>query len=377
MKKRIVLLTTLCCIVSLATFAQSEKETPRLFGPTKFMIAGNAEASFVMDTSKADFTDVAFKPIFLWHLTDRLFIEAETEIASGGEGVELVLEYANMCYFVNDYLTIHAGRFLPKFGAYRGRLGESFLNRYAVDPVGFGDGGIGPMIENGIGVQGGIPLGSMKMSYDFWVSNGPHLIDGTTDPENAGQFDYEAYGDNNKNKAIGGRIGILPLSNSSLELGVSFENAAKSGDANTSFENTGVMMYAIDAEYFKNITPIKSTIRLIGEYKSQKVDETSYPVFEDPNNATYTFNNMSSASYGSFSIRPSLLDNKCLRNFELAVRYSQFDRPKEAAWGSDKLLTQTAVGLDYWLRWNCVAKLTWAKNSDSDDLYVAQFVYGF
>jgi len=372
----------LCLLVLLTAFlrggvvnAQSGNDVTKLFGNTKMMIAGNAEASFVADTGYVNFTDVSFKPIFLWHLSDRLFIEAETEIASGGEGIELVLEYANMCYFVNDHLIIHAGRFLPKFGAYRGRMGESFINRFAENPVGFGDGGIGPMIETGIGIQGGSPMGSAKINYDFWVSNGPSLIDGTSDPENAGQFDYEAYADNNKNKAIGGRVGVLPFSNSSLEVGLSFENAAKSGDAYSDLENTGVMMWAADLEYYKAISSLKSTVRVLGEYKSQKVDNANYPVPEDT--TFYTFDNNSSAAYGSLSIRPTGSKNKTLRNFELCFRYSQFDRPKEAPWGGEKLLTQTAVALDYWLRWNCLVKLTWNKNSDSDNLYVAQFVYGF
>ncbi|HEX5003183.1 MAG TPA: hypothetical protein VFW78_11875 [Bacteroidia bacterium] len=375
MKRKVLFILLSIALSNSLVSAQGGGDPSKLFGNTKMMITGNAEASLVADTGYVNFTDVSFKPIFLWHLSDRLFIEAETEIASGGEGVELVLEYANMCYFINDFLTIHAGRFLPKFGAYRGRMGESFINKFAEDPVGFGDGGIGPMIESGIGLQGGAPLGNSKINYDFWVSNGPNLIDGTEDPENAGQFEYEAYADNNKNKAIGGRVGLLPFSNSSLEVGVSFENASKSGAAYSDLENTGVMMWAADLEYYKAISPIKSTVRLIGEYKSQKVDNAYYPVPDDT--TFYTFDNNSSAAYGSVSIRPTASKNKLLRNFELCYRYSEFDRPKEAPWGGDKVLTQSAVALDYWLRWNCLVKLTWNKNSDSDNLYVAQFVYGF
>ena len=374
MKKLILFLSLMFGVGVLSTFAQTQSESPHLFGSSKFMLTGNAEAKFIADSGSVNFGDVSFKPIFLWHLSDRLFIEAETEIATGPEGVELVLEYVNMCYFVNDYVAIHAGRFLPKFGAYRGRLGESFINRYGNNPVGFGDGGIGPMIETGVGLQGGVPLGSAKMNYDFWVSNGPNLIDGSADPDNAGQFDYEAYADNNKDKAIGGRVGLLPFSNSSLELGFSFENAAKTGAAHSALENTGVLMTAFDLEYFKAISPLKSTIRIIGEYKNQKVDNVNYV---NSDSTTYTFDNNSSAMYGSFSIRPTASQNKIFRNFELGFRYSAFDRPKGAHWGSENQLTQTAVALDYWLRWNSLVKFTWAKNSDSDNVYIVQFVYGF
>ena len=140
MKKNLRLLTFLfgMGVMQLSAQAQNENESPRLFGNSKFMLTGNAEVKYTNDTATSNFGDLAFKPIFLWHLTDKLFIEAETEIGTGPDGVELVMEYANMCYFVNDYLTIHGGRFLPKFGAYRGRLGESFVDRFAINPVGFG-----------------------------------------------------------------------------------------------------------------------------------------------------------------------------------------------------------------------------------------------
>jgi hypothetical protein len=81
--------------------------------------------------------------------------------------------------------------------------------------------------------------------------------------------------------------------------------------------------------------------------------------------------------YGSISIRPTGSQNKFIRNLELGFRYSTFDRPTDAHWGSADQLTQAAVTLDYWLRWNCLMKFTYGKNSDSDNLFVAQLVYGF
>ena len=138
-------------------------------------------------------------PFFFGEYSDKLFAEAEIEIETGDGVADLGLEYANMCYMVNPYLILHAGRFLPKFGAYRGREGEAFLNRFASDPTGFGDGGIGAMNETGIGAEGGLPFGNINVLYDFYVSNGPQLL---TDPENAGQFEYEAYTTNNKSSAV-------------------------------------------------------------------------------------------------------------------------------------------------------------------------------
>jgi len=157
-------------------------------GQNNFAVFGNAEMTYTSNKNTKQFGDLNFKPIFLWQISEKLFVEAEPEFETGEGSLDIGLEYANMCYFVNPYLTLHAGRFLPKFGAYRGRMGEGFINRFPTDPVGFGDGGIGAMNEVGVGALGGFGIGDSKVSYDVYVSNGPILL---TDPENAGQFDYE------------------------------------------------------------------------------------------------------------------------------------------------------------------------------------------
>ncbi len=342
----------------------------RSIGQNKFAVFGNAEAVYHTTKGVSEFTDVNFKPIFLWKISDKLFAEAEIEIETGDGAPDLGLEYANMCYMVNPYLILHAGRFLPKFGAYRGRMGEAFINRFATDPTGFGDGGIGAMNETGIGAEGALPIGDIKLLYDFYISNGPQLL---TDPENAGQFEYEAYTTNNKHTAVGGRVGILPLSNGNLEIGYSMLNKSKTGDAGTPYENTGLNMQAIDLNYFHTIPGIKSTIRLIGELKYQKVDNVSY-YKED--STKYSFNNKATAYYTCLAIRPSLADDKFVRNLELAGRYSFFNRPTDAPWGGDNI-SQFELALDYWLKWNCVVKLSLIKQKSNPEEFFAQFVFGF
>jgi hypothetical protein len=373
MQKIILLFVTCIASLNLAS-AQAENESARNFGATKLMITGNAEAKFIADKNSANFTQINFKPIFLWKLSEKLFVESEIEIETGDGDAHVGLEYVNMCYMVNPYLVLHMGRFLPKFGAYRGKLAEAFINRFATDPIGFGDGGIGPLDEVGFGAQGGIPLGSAKMNYDIWVSNGPQVgKDAVNQAPTAGLFDYEAYTDNNKNKAIGGRIGFLPFSNSSLELGFSYENADKTGDAGSPFESVSLKMMAIDLNYFKTINALSSTIRLIGEWKKQ---DENYPAID----TIGSYQSSSSTFYGTFSIRPSLVDNKFLRNLEFAFRYSQFDQSKVK---QNNILAElgkpdrTAVAIDYWFKWNCVLKAMWQKEKNIDDQYLLQLVYGF
>ncbi len=368
----------LCMITANVLYAQTDSTMPmaetessaRSIGQNKFLIMGNAEAKYVATKGESAFGDVNFKPIFLWKISDKLFAEAEIEIETGDGVADLGLEYANMCYMVNPYLILHAGRFLPKFGAYRGRAGEAFLNRFASDPTGFGDGGIGAMNETGVGAEGGLPFGDIKINYDFYISNGPQLL---TDPDNAGQFEYEAYTTNNKSSAIGGRIAILPIQNSSLEIGYSFQSKSKTGEVGTPYQNVGVVMQAVDLNYLGHLNAIKSDIRIIGELKHQKVDNVMY---KDANGNDFTFNDAPTSYYGCATIRPAHVDNKFVSNLEIAGRYSYFNRPSAAPWGGvdDE---KVELALDYWLKWNCLVKFCYVKQKDNPSEFNAQFVFGF
>ena len=339
------------------------------FGKFKLKSGRNA-------TAFANFGDVNFSAIFLYQLSERLFVEAELEFETGEGSVDIGLEHANLVWMISNNIAFHAGRFVPHFGLYRGRLAEGFMNRFASDPVGFGDGGIGTMEAVGFGFQGGFPLGTAKMNYDLWVSNGPQLL---TDAENAGQFDYEAYTDNNKNKAVGGRIGFLPFSNSCLEVGLSYENTSKTGQQYTEYENVGVKAMAVDANFYHLISPLKSTLRITGEYKKQDVDNYNYPDMGTPE----AYKNSANTYYAMLSLRPTGSDNNVLRNFEIAFRQSSYTTPDGAPWayynenGDHAKLNQTAVAVDYWLKWNCVAKVCWQKQDGVTDQYLVQLYYGF
>ncbi|MEI7802462.1 MAG: hypothetical protein WCI97_07460 [Bacteroidota bacterium] len=366
-----LLLFSLMLFASYCVLAQTPDSKPDpSSGTNKMMIMGNAEAKFVMDSASSNFTNVNFKPIFLWRINEKLFVESEVEFETGDGEVGIGLEYANMCYKLNKYMTIHGGRFLQKFGAYRGRNGEAFLNRLPSDPVGFGDGGIGPMNEVGVGIQGGFPCGPSKMNYDIYVSNGPVLL---TDSSEVGQFDYEAYIDNNKGKTYGGHIGLLPFSNSCVELGVSMEHSDKTGDIGTPFENIGTTMMAYDGSFFHKISPLKGTFRILGEYKSQNTDQINFP---DDSAGFYSFKNLSSTFYVAASFRPNLINNKFIRNLEIAGRFSQFTPPANAPWGGAQQ-TQTAVSLDYWFNWNSLIKVCYQMQTDMPNTLICQLALGF
>jgi hypothetical protein len=115
-------------------------------------------------------------------------------------------------------LIIRGGYLVLPFGAYNKRLAAGWINKLATDPI-----GVDGATDYGVEAEGGFQAGSMKWNYDVAISNGMKLL-----PD--GSLQTAGITDNNRNRTITGRIGWLPFSNSSLELGASVMTG-KVGDA--------------------------------------------------------------------------------------------------------------------------------------------------
>ena len=66
--------------------------------------------TFFSDKDNKQFGEVNFKPIFLWKMSDNFFVEVEPEFETGGGSLDIGLEYANMVFIVNKYLTPSRGK---------------------------------------------------------------------------------------------------------------------------------------------------------------------------------------------------------------------------------------------------------------------------
>ena len=131
-------------------------------------------------------------------------------------------------------------------------------------------------------------------------------------------------------------------------------------------------MMAVDCNYYENITAIKSTLRITGELRHQKVGDNA--VYEEL--AKPSFKNSPTAWYLGASIRPSLVDNKFFRNLEFAYRYSSYKRPTDAPWGGTNL-TSSEFAIDYWLHWNSLVKLSYQSKKEEPKTFYASVVFGF
>ena len=81
---RKVILMIPCLLIAAIVSAQTKS-----VGENKFVALGNAEATYITTKGASSFGNVNFKPIFLWRISDKLFVEAETEIETGGGDVNL------------------------------------------------------------------------------------------------------------------------------------------------------------------------------------------------------------------------------------------------------------------------------------------------
>src|SRR5665213_861673 len=231
-------LTSICLLVLFATATKAQKDTTVVDssllnrvnnleadshytkpGNSHFMVVGlltlgyvsnkttvtyNGSSSVSKTTSLGDADHFEFSPMFLWRHGKKFLMEFEPSFSAGGLGVN----WAVASYYATPGLILRGGYLVLPFGTYNKRLAAGWINKLASDPE-----GIPETSDFGVEAEGGIQAGTTKWSYDFALSNGMQL-------QSDGSTAFVGITDNNKNKLFTGRIGFLPLANSSLEVGV-------------------------------------------------------------------------------------------------------------------------------------------------------------
>ena len=365
-------------------------------GTTNFLLRGYSHAGFQSVDGNSSFVSGQYAPILMWKQGDRILYESELEVEFEGDGVQFSLEYANISYILNDYAVFRIGYFLTPFGAFNDRIHPAWINKLSTAPLGMGHDPVGPTNEFGAELRGAADLGNSKFNYAVYISNGAilavHDEDSTTAPEvSLTGLNFE---DNNNEKAIGGRFGFLPFSNSTLELGVSTQYTSNIANSDYEFGSIGMLNYAFDLSYVKNsIQAVKGNIDVKAQWNQSNIDEFEVVL---PDGDQLIFNQKSSAYYAQLAYRPSLVSSPLLSNLEFVGRYSGLDLPGAPVEhgdeeGAGQLLmsnnnflskslftpdvvgggdapeevhnegdrTQIAFGVNYWTSWRSVIKLTY------------------
>jgi len=298
--------------------------------------------------------------MLVWRHGDKLLVEFEPSF-NPGSAPSLGVNWACISYYAYPGIIIRGGYLVLPFGTYNKRFAAGWINPLSTDPVGVTN---SPVTSDwGIEMEGGLPVGNMKVNYDIALTNGFQL---STDPSTSqGSVQNPGLYDNNLGKTVSGRFGWLPLSNSSLEFGVSalYGKAGNAGDS--IYKNAATYMGAFDAQYI--YSGPHAVMRLKGQYNFQYVTKENYvnPNFASDTTTTpsYSFSNLSMGYYATVSVRP-VSPSKFLRNLEFAARYSAFSNPKGSNWEGNT--QQITGGVCYWINWRTVIKLTYENQVSSN-----------
>jgi len=323
-------------------------------------LSGYASADYVSVEDGPSAFVANFNPMFHFLYDNKILWEAELEVEVEENGdTNIGLEYTTVDWFLNDKLTLIAGKFLSPVGNFRQNIHPSWINKLPSAPPGFGHDGAAPISEVGVQLRGVAPMGNSKLNYAFYLGNGPKI-----EGEDGEIHAIEAEGfasDPDDQKVFGGRIAFLPIP--SLEIGVSGatgdvavvedDGMDVEGDPKRGYEVVG-----FDASYrWKNLD-------LRGEYVSQEVDENAMSIAPESGKweTWYT-----QAAY-------QFADGK----WEGVVRYTDFKSPH-----ADDTQEQLALGVNYLITPSAMLKFGYESNKGEPgeitdaDRWLIQIAYGY
>ena len=319
-----------------------------LLGTTKFLLAGWAEGMFEARNGQVSTFSASFNPIFLWELTPKLLFDSRLEIEPSGGGTNVNLVNAQISYLLNDYIALGVGEFFSPSNVFVERFEAQWINKLPDRPLAVYQ-GILPDISVGAQVRGGFPIGPTRANYAFYVSNGPVLS--TFDARTAGTLDFNSYTDNNDNKAVGGRVGFLPLPG--VEVGYGFETS-KPGFQGTSFSRVQALVQSVDLEVTRDSDLLKGRIDLFAQYAWSHVDHAVYDPDGSLGFGPLPLTAKRDGGYAELAYRPTKLDVDFLRNLELIFRWDHLSRDPSGL--GDPEETRWTMGLDFWLSPSTVVK---------------------
>jgi len=330
-----------------------------LLGTTKFLLAGWAEGMFEARNGQVSTFSASFNPIFLWELTPKLLFDGRLEIEPSGGGTNVNLVNAQISYLLNDYIALGAGEFFSPSNVFVERFEPQWINKLPDRPLAVYH-GILPNISVGAQVRGGFPIGLTRADYAFYVSNGPVL--NTFDARNAGTLDFNSYTDNNDNKAVGGRVGFLPIPG--VEVGYGFETS-KPGFQGTTFSDLQALVQSVDLEITRDSDLLRGRINLFAQYAWSHVDHAVYDPDGSLGFGPLAFTSKQDGGYAEIAYRPTKVDTDFVRNLEMIFRWDHLSRDPSGL--GDPWETRWTLGLNYWLSPSTVLKAAYEWDQPSGE----------
>jgi hypothetical protein len=322
-----------------------------------------------------------FTPDFLLKLNDWIFLEAELAINS--DGSMSAGSFAQVDFFVNDWLTVIAGKFVAPIGWFNYRLNNPWINKLPGDAP-----GSGPLLWQqvlptlsllGVQATGSFYLGKspLKMEYSVYVSNGLNLTPATPGAPTLSELANlqnmtDTFNIISNQKAVGGRLGLW-WPEKGLEAGIS---GLTSGDYVPGFENA-ITFWGADFNYHKGDWDFRA------EYGAAYQDASNFigaPIRRQ-------------GFYAQIAYRPWEARCKYIQNLEAVYRYSYVTYPGIDANELD-LTTfgtpidvpirrqQNEVGVNYYFYPRMVLKAAYQINDEPgfhlhDNQFITELAWGW
>ncbi|HTS35271.1 MAG TPA: hypothetical protein VMH04_06340 [Candidatus Solibacter sp.] len=259
--------------MSTAQSTDNEKAVP--------ILSGSAGAfSFV--TGGQNVIDTQINPVLLLPFGDKWLIESRAEFEGEfqrppgggpyGGPVDKHVDYAQVDYIANPYLTVTAGRFLTPFGIYNERLYPVWIRALQPDPLTYN---LATAPSDGGMLRGGFPVNaSANLNYAFYASVTSIGID---------SVDSERH--------IGGRLGMF-FPGPRLEVGGSWQRTLQDDRKNA---------FGFHMEW----QPVKTPLSVRAEYAR-------------------TFDGSGYWAEGVYRFSQAHFWQKAMRRIEFAARMQQF-----------------------------------------------------
>jgi hypothetical protein len=323
-----------------------------------------------------------FTPDFLLKLNDWIFLSAE--IGIGGDGSVSAGSFAEADFFINDWLTITAGRFVAPIGWYNLRLNNPWVNKLPGDAPGSGpllwQQVLPPMSLLGLQASGAFYLANspIKLDYNVYVSNGLNVT-----PKTAGaptlselanlQNMTNTFSFITNDKLIGGRLGLW-WPEVGLAGGIS---GLCNGDYIAGGYEDQMYLWAIDLNYHHGNWDARFEY---GKTYQQAANFLGTPIWRQ-------------GLYGQLAYRPRDVANRYLQNVEGVYRYSfvEFGGIDPTALDLTTFTTpmdvpvrrqQHEIGLNYWLAPRAVIKFAYQLNDEigfhlHDNQFITELAWGW
>jgi len=338
-------------------------------GKRNFLLTGYARGNYTNAEGSPSNIGADLFPIFLWNVSDRIFVEGELELELEDGGTNAALEYAQMSYVIDDNMTLSMGRFLNPSNYFAANLHPAWINKLPDKPLAVGSGRIQAFTQVGVLLHGGMEVGSSNATYAIYASNGPSLKESGS---SYGSLNDKNWPDSNNSKAIGGRFGYFPTSE--LEVGYSIE-VAQVTDEGSSVADADATIQSLDFNYVS--AGDGGTLEWRGQWVLSDVEDVVY----DPSGSDFgpaSYDNERSGGYVQAAYRPA--DGSVLGALEGVLRYEELDLPTGAPGALDR--SRVTLGMNYWVGPSSVFKLAYQiDDKDSpgtnSDAVLLQWATGF